>query len=142
MIGRLVILLLPPLLLLSPMLGCGRPGPQRAVVSGTVVYRGEPIADGMIRFVPLEAGAGPMAGALIKDSKYEVNALGGVPVGRCRVEIKSLRAVAAQPTARPKGLDMFRDLTVQYIPDKYNNNSTLEVMIPPESAVEQNFDLK
>ncbi len=139
MIGRLVILL--PVLLLSPMLGCGRSGPQRVVVSGTVAYRGEPIADGMIRFVPLEPGAGPMAGALIKDSKYEVNALGGVPVGRCRVEIKSLKTVPGQPTARPKGLDLFRDPTIQYIPEKYNNNSTLEVMIPPKSAFEQNFDL-
>ena len=134
------------LLLLAAIISCGKPGPQRAIVSGTVKYRGEPIESGMIRFVPLEKGAGPMAGALIEGGKYEVNALGGVPVGRCRVEIKSRKAVPSNSAAKNppdvEGLELIRDATVQLIPEKYNTKSRLEVTIAAEGEVTHDFDLR
>lgn len=68
-------------------LGCGgsEAGPHRRVVTGEVTVEGKPLAAGEIRFLPTEPG--PVSAALIQDGRYEINHLGGVPLGQARVEI-------------------------------------------------------
>lgn len=47
--------------------GCGKDGPERAVVSGTVTYQGEPVKEGVIRLVPTPGTNAPVTAALIRE---------------------------------------------------------------------------
>ena len=125
--------------------GCGRDrGPERVVVSGTVTYNGKPLSEGMIRFVPLPNCPVPAAGAPISDGRYQVDRLGGVPVGTHKIQIEAYRkrATPSKPDAialPPRGRG---DLPEQYIPKKYNADTVLEITIPPGSrAITQDFNL-
>lgn len=122
--------------------GCQESGPKRAKVYGVVKYQGEPVENGVIRFVPQEIGAGPMAGALIKEGRYEVTANGGVPLGLCRVEIIARRTKGDHASARMPDVEMLQAPGVQYMPAKYNEQSELTVEIASTGEVKHDFDLE
>jgi hypothetical protein len=82
--------------------GCGPSGLERAVLSGTVTYQGQPVKEGLIRFIPIKGTEGPSWGAHIIDGRYKAAGKGGVPVGTHKVEILAYRT-KPQP-ARPAGL--------------------------------------
>lgn len=129
------------IILLALAAGCGRgSGVERAVVSGTVTFQGQPVADGMIRFIP---DAGPASGAVIKEGRYEVKASGGAAAGVCRVEIRGFRQGAAQnrPAGGPQ-IDANPQGRVQFIPNQYNAESTLQVTVEAKQGQVHNFDLK
>ena len=106
---------------LGLLLGCGRgSGLDRVTVSGKVSYRGKPVPDGMIAFVPIKDTRGPTSSAIIKDGDYQVVAAGGVPLGTHRVEIQAFRPLAKRPE-RPQGL-LRHEGREQYLPEKYNRN--------------------
>ena len=126
--------------------GCGgERGPERVVVSGTVTYQGKPIPDGTIRFAPAAGAAVPTIGATIVAGKYRVDAKGGVPVGTFIVQIEAYRSFADAPqpdTASPAPPKKF-EIRDQYIPDKFNANSGLKVVVPSGSnQITKDFDLK
>jgi len=133
------------LALLAVLAGCGgHQGPEIAVVSGKVTYAGQPVAEGMLRFEPMEGTEGPACAAVIKAGRYEVKARGGVPVGKHRVRIWASRPIAGAKAA-PQDLQ-FSDTEgppqEQYLPAKYNDKSELEVTIPPKGGkVVRDFDL-
>jgi len=130
-------------LLLAWAAGCGGPGgPERAVVSGSVTYDGKPVDDGMIRFVPAEGTKAPSSGAVIKGGRYTANSQGGVAVGTYSVEILGNRPdPSASSKAEVPGVQ--GPATIQYIPEKYNQNSQLKVTIKPKSrSVQQDFQLE
>lgn len=132
------------LIVLAIMAGCGGgSGVERAVVSGTVAFQGRPVADGMIRFVPIEGTTGPAAGAVIKNGRYEVKASGGATAGVCMVEIRGFQQAAAdnRPAAGPQ-IGLKPERRVQFIPPRYNLQSTLQVTIEAKREQEHNFDLK
>ena len=54
------------------LLGCGRPGPARQVVHGTVTFAGRPVPAGVIRFEPALAlgNRAAMGEAVIRDGRY------------------------------------------------------------------------
>ena len=84
--------------------GCSEDqGPERVVVSGTVTYNGKPVPEALIRFVPVQTSAVPMAGAVVTDGKYRVDIRGGVPVGTHRIEIEAYRNYPAAGRFRPTG---------------------------------------
>jgi len=64
-------------------LGCGERGPQRYHVSGTVTYKGEPVAFGSIVFQPDQSrgNSGPYGAASIKDGKFDTQIDGHGPIG-------------------------------------------------------------
>ena len=129
---------------LGLLIGCGGGSDlERMVITGKVTYQGQPVADGLIRFVPSGATKGPPAGAAIKDGQYEVKAAGGVPAGTCRVEIKGFNPLP-QSNKPPGGPDlvMMREAKEQYIPMKYNRESTLEVTISADGGQVHDFDLQ
>jgi hypothetical protein len=116
--------------------GCGGDrGPERVIVSGTVTYNGKPIS-GTIRFLPTADSAVPMAAASIIDGKYKVDLRGGVPVGTHKIAIDAYRAPAITatpgavrlPTAGARGVP-----GEQYLPRRYNLDSTLKITIKPGS---------
>ena len=108
---------------------CGPGGAKKYDVNGTVTYDGKPIADGDITFYPENKSIGPEGGK-IKDGKYASKA----PEGKCKVEIRGSRVVPGK-----KG-PMGEDWVESFIPDKYNDKSTLsaEVGVGKET---HNFDL-
>lgn len=61
------------LLILVGIIGCGD-GPDSCVLSGSVIYNGQPVETGAITFFP-EDGKGPTAGANIVAGKYRVENL-------------------------------------------------------------------
>jgi len=127
--------------------GCGREGPDRVIVSGTVSYQGQPVEKGRIRFCPEKGTMMPTSGALIVDGKYSVEAKGGVPVGAHNVEIVGFRAdpdyrPPAHTGPLPTGVTEEELSQVQYIPEKYNKRTKLEITIRPDSGrITRDYDL-
>jgi hypothetical protein len=126
--------------------GCGQSGPERVEVSGTVAYQGQPVKEGMIRFIPTKGTEGPAWGARIVDGKYSARGKGGVPVGTHKVEIIAHRdkpKPARSTSPPPSGFEL--DAPVpreQYLPEKYNTKTELEITIPPGSGkIVENYDL-
>ena len=84
-------------LALTMMGGCGRGGGLPMVaVRGTVTCGGEPVDMGEIRFVPIEGTPGPLSAGIIQAGQYRIDARGGVPAGRHRVEIVAQRRTGRQ----------------------------------------------
>lgn len=109
--------------------GCGKSGAAKFDVSGTVKYDGQDVEDGFITFVPADASVGPEAGP-IKDGKYTAK----VVAGKNTVRIQGSRTVPGK-----KG-PMGEDYVGQFIPEKYNDKSELEVEVGVGKTV-HNFDL-
>jgi len=124
--------------------GCGRDGPERVIVTGTVTYRGEPIEVGQIRFLPTAGTEAPVSGAFIRNGKYVVDAKGGVPVGTHNVRIEA-RRIDPNYQPPPEGARQSAETSPpfqQYIPAKYNRETELEVTIESgSSTITKDFEL-
>ena len=130
---------------LAALAGCGaKAGPEMIVVKGEVKYAGQPVEDGVIRFLPIGETKGPASAGRIQHGRYEITARGGVPVGNHRVEIRGFRktaGAAALPDGTP-GSDSDTPPQLQFLPAKYNYKSTLEITIPPGNReITKDFDL-
>ena len=122
----LVLLLSLPL---AGLAGCGSSsGIEKVVIQGAVTYDNQPIANGEIRFYPTEDTRGPVSGGPIKDGKYIAKGGGGVPVGKHRVDIRAFR-----PDPRHKA-DPEGGPVLQYLPDKFNAQTTLTVTVSPRET--------
>jgi hypothetical protein len=112
------------LLALLGLAGCsGKPA-----VSGTVSYKGEPVDDGGISFVPV--GGGAAAGAAIADGPYTVEPARGPAPGQYKVEIYwNKKTGKTVPT--PGDQDVKKPETKQAIPPKYNTQTQLTADIKP-----------
>ncbi|MEI7683402.1 MAG: hypothetical protein WCL32_00135 [Planctomycetota bacterium] len=108
----------------------------RARVSGIVTYEGKPLETGAITFFPVD-GKSPTAGAMIAQGEYSaVVALGEMKVVISAPKIVGRRMLYANNPQSPE-----MDLTVDVLPERYNERSTLKVVFA--SAVEKrDFDLK
>jgi hypothetical protein len=117
--------------------GCDS-GPKRVDVRGKVTFDGKPVPEGEIRFIPVGPNAGPAAGGSIVQGKYEVGGKGGVSVGKNRVEITAYRVPAG---VKPDPNVPFVPKE-QYLPEKYNTQSTLEFAVPGgPGPLTKDFDL-
>lgn len=131
---------------IAALTGCGKGagGPERVVVSGTVTYRGAPLSDGEIRFVPLPTCPVPTTAARIVDGKYEIEGSGGVPVGSHKIQIEAYRwldSMRKSDASLPPDTSMRRPRQ-QYLPKKYNSSTELEITIEPgSSAITKDFEL-
>jgi hypothetical protein len=116
-------------------LGCGtKSSIDRVTVEGNVTYNGSPITNGQIQFYPIEGTPGPVASSPIVAGKYSVVNKGGVPIGKHRVVIEGY-----QPPPPNSDEDAG---SVQYLPEKFNRQSTLTSDIPAgESVVVRDFPL-
>lgn len=129
--------------------GCRRLSdePVRVVVTGSVSYRGKPVAKGEIRFVPTKESKGPVTIAKITDGQFRAEAKGGVPVATQRVEI-----LGYAPDPKYKGQEQKRPPMfsadewpprLQYLPNKYNTESTLELIVASgQGDIHKDFDLQ
>jgi hypothetical protein len=117
--------------------GCGRDrGPERVVVFGTATHNGKPVPKGTIRFVPLQTSSVPVSGGLIADGVYKIDKDGGVPVGTHKIQIEAYRSIDSPNSNRAGATAQLQPSMMslrQYIPEKYNFKTTLEVTVPPGS---------
>lgn len=138
MIKRSWIVVLIGIVSLLPVLnGCWKgDGVERIPLSGTVSFKGQAVADGQLRLIPKTGTVAPMTILTIVNGRYDTSSVGGAPVGRHRVEIRSFDPNTPSPTGpgQPQ--------RTQFLPDKYNKRSTLELEVKSgQSQIEQNYDL-
>jgi hypothetical protein len=138
------------LLLIVPiaaaMTGCGRDGPPRRIVVGSVTYAGKHVDDGQIRFTPTKGSTGPVSIAKITNGQYRADHHGGVPVATQQVQILGYR-----PDPQYKGQEKNRPPMfspdewppkLQYLPEKYNAKTTLEFVVENgRGEVRKDFEL-
>jgi hypothetical protein len=105
--------------------GCGTQG--REGVEGTVTLDGKPLEVGYITFRPQAGTASPSAGADIAHGKFSVASERGLLPGKFRVEITASRMTNQKIQDRLTGKMV--PLEEQYLPAKYNSDSTLEAKI-------------
>lgn len=124
------------LALAAAMIGCGPAAPKVAKVSGTVKFDGAPLAKGEIIFAPATGGAPSMAA--VNDGKFELEAM----AGKNRVEVRAMRVSKTAPknTGGPGSENAGRD--ENYIPDRYNDNTTLSAEVKSNEPNKFDFDLK
>lgn len=113
--------------------GCGGDGLTRGTVSGKVTLDGQPVANGTIVFTPTGGTKGPMAMAEIANGQYAIT--NNPPVaGKHSVKIQGFRDTAKKD-------DRGQVIGEQFIPDKYNDKTTLTVDIA-KGTNSRDFELK
>jgi hypothetical protein len=112
--------------------GCGKPGPARYKVVGTVKWMGEPVEKGNIIFNPLERETRP-EGAKIVDGKYTLR----IGAGKTKVQVFASREVPGKIDR-----DMNAPVLEHYIPPEFNRQTTLEAEVQPRDDNDVSFDLK
>ncbi len=116
--------------------GCGHSKKELPTygVSGTVNLDGKPLAEGEIYFVTKETGQIDIVP--VKDGKFE----GDAKAGSRRVEIRAYNIETPKPPADMPDLKMEPTKT-NYLPAKYNTNSTLTADVSADKPNEFTFDL-
>jgi hypothetical protein len=107
--------------------GCG--GHPTFKVSGTVSWKGQPVADGQINFLPDDGSVQP-ATAKIANGRYEAR----VPAGRMKVEIYADQDMGYDPA-------MHQNVKKGIIPPEYNALSTLTLDVQPHNDNVADFAL-
>ena len=114
------------LLLLVPWLGCGDPSGGREAVSGDIRFKGQPLDQGTIQFIPTE-GQDTMSGGLIQQGKYTVAKMQGLKPGKYKVLITSGDSKEHAPPGELPGAPF--PVAKERIPKEYNSASKQEVEV-------------
>jgi len=101
--------------------GCGKSKPM---MEGLVTLDGTPIEKGTIMLIPA-TGKGQSAGGGIVAGRYRISA----SVGPMRVLINAARKDGKMPDPLNPGSGVMVDRYVEYVPDRYNEKTALEVTI-------------
>lgn len=122
--------------ILTVIVGCG--GPTYGDLGGDVSFDGQPLKEGVIRFVPVD-GQGTTAATMIENGKFREKII----VGSYKVEISSPKL--------PKGVNSAKEMkrgTVdegaaleELLPEKYNLKTELKVDVK-SGTNDVKFDLK
>ena len=98
--------------------GCASSEPS---ISGSVNLDGTPVAEGDIRFIPLEGTQGADAGAVIRDGKYRLVAH-GLAEGKYRVSIRGYKQ-SGRFEPDPLGGPPIKG-AVQFMPKEYHGEDS------------------
>ncbi|WP_417392565.1 hypothetical protein [Gimesia sp.] len=126
--------------------GCGSEQEfSRASVRGIVKLDGDPLSEGVIRFIPTGDNKGPQASVTIHQGIFSIEEDFGPVVGTNRIEIISTdnggfapddeQALEKMKAAGIKRLDVVK------VPPQYNRRSTLTKSITAEADNDFVFDL-
>jgi hypothetical protein len=102
--------------------GCSK-GPPMGDVQGNVTVNGKPLAEGTIRFLPVN-GDTPATGGSIINGTFQVQ----VPVSKQRVEIA---ANMIDPEKTPPNATADQIVMKKLVPDRYNSQSELTLDVVP-----------
>ena len=116
-------------LVLGGVVGCSSDG--RVGSSGMITYDGQPLADGAISFHPIDTSLAP-EGGLIINGAFQIRSR----PGRHRVEI-----YASRPKVGVVELTPGMTPTEQFIPARYNADSSLEVDVIERGPNRFSFEL-
>lgn len=120
--------------MLVAVVGCGGGDGDTADVSGTVSYDGKPIENGSINFIATDGkGTG---GGVIKDGKYSATK---VRIGPNKVQVSGSKVVGKKKAYNTPDSPM-QDVTAEYLPKKYNEQTELTFEVKPGKN-ERNFEL-
>jgi hypothetical protein len=75
---------------LATIAGCGKKGPQRAPVIGTIRYEGRPVAGATVTFVPVDRLMRPASAMTDNEGRYRLQTIGmgpGAIVGQHQVGV-------------------------------------------------------
>jgi hypothetical protein len=132
----------------AAFIGCGSArseGPQRVAVSGTVTLDGQPLENGVIRFIPHPDVKGPKASMSVTAGRFEIPETAGPVAGRHRIEIESddHGGIAPDDEAALKEMAAGKRKLAKpvKIPAIYNIRSTLERTVQSDSPNEFEFPL-
>ena len=121
----------PTVVLVLVLPGCSRSPTRR--VSGEVSYKGEPIKEGSIEFLPIEGTGGPSVGAPIKDGAYVIPAAKGpLADGTYTVKLVAMRNTGIIPPGRRRYAKAGPAMKA-ILPEEYNYKSKLKVKIDPNA---------
>lgn len=113
--------------------GGGKPGPKLYHVAGTVNFSGEPLKEGDL--VVRSVDGKHAGGSTIKNGKFQFDTTAGESI----VEIKAMRDVPGEFREENPGEKV--PVKEQFIPAKYNTESTLKIEVKGEIK-DQKFDLE
>jgi hypothetical protein len=119
--------------------GCGQgDAGTRAAVTGQVTLDGKPLAQGAIKFAPMDQTRGVVTGVSIHDGHFELPAEIGAAIGWNRVEITGMRKSGkkVQDPFGPPG-----QLETSAVAPRFNVSSDLKIEIKPGENTAQ-FEVK
>ena len=113
------------------LFGCGgRSELELGEASGDVIYKGAPVEDGAISFLPKSGSNFPVGTAQIKQDKYSATGQAAIAVGTYGIEITSYteKAGAADDMAQEPGETMDPAMVEkeQLLPEKCHTKSEIE----------------
>jgi hypothetical protein len=114
------------LFLVVPWLGCADPSGGREAVSGEIRFKGEPLDQGTIQFIPTE-GQDTTSGRMIHQGKYTVEKMEGLKPGKYKVVISSGDPKESAPPGELPGAPF--PVAKERIPTEYNRASKQEVEV-------------
>ncbi len=115
------------LLALVALAGCAEEPPAAVEASGAATYDGQPIASGIISFVPIDSDR-PPGGAAITDGRYKLYPEVALRPGTYRVELRWARATGEK---REAGYGQSPDVFAEALPAKYHADSVLTAELAP-----------
>ncbi len=126
------------LLLLS---GCGK-GELTKIVHGTVAVGNEKVDTGHVRFVPIDGTPGPSSTGRITDGEYRIEARGGVPLGKHRVEVNALKKTGRMVRGHTGFERGMVEETVRVGPERYAGaDSPLVIEVTADSDARIDFQI-
>jgi hypothetical protein len=139
--ARTVRRLLLAFLLAAPAGGCADSAGERCAVSGTVSFRGQPLDQGMILFIPAAGDLATQSGTAICKGHYAIPQPQGLVPGRYRISISSGDGTTpADPSGGPPG-PSGNFSSKERIPRDFNVASTHEVEVTKDGPNRFDFTI-
>ena len=127
------------LAVLALCVGCGGSGENLSNVTGTITMDGEPLANALVQFTPVE-GSRMAAGRTDEDGRYELifgrNAEGALP-GEYVVRVSTYLELPKEDSDTDEAI-----ITPESVPVTYNIQSDLKATVTDGGDNTFDFDLK
>jgi hypothetical protein len=127
-------------LVLSPLTGCGKSGPVRCEVTGTVHFKNQPLDEGIITFEPQD-GQGTQDGAQILNGEYRIPRAKGLHPGRYKIIIIAGDGTTGGGNAEPSAPRPGATPGKERIPPEYNQKSKVIKEVTEQGPNEFNFKI-
>ncbi len=114
------------LFLMVAWLGCADPSGGREAVSGDIRFKGEPLDQGTIQFIPTEE-QDTSSGGMIHEGRYTVEKMKGLKPGKYKVVISSGDPKESAPPGELPGAPF--PVAKERIPTEYNRATKQEVEV-------------
>ncbi|HXG11879.1 MAG TPA: hypothetical protein VNK04_19135 [Gemmataceae bacterium] len=127
-------------LVVCTLSGCGSKGPKRHEVTGTVIFKGQPLDVGMIDFEPLD-GQGSKSGSGITNGEYKIPRDKGLFPGRYRVSIYGGDGLPSEGAGEPLPTTRGVIRGKERIPAKYNTKSDQIIEVTDDGPNKFDFNI-